>query len=145
MLLLLSEHADSLLKPFWPQYPARKRSKAATLGDTSFTLICQNLIKPHVQVFFGGRSESMCCCSYTVQLVFCQVPRKKIETNLRKTAKHFKIYMQAACCRRAAHVTKHLALQAAKTVCRRRGCVCVCVCIYDWKPNTLANIKFKHA
>lgn len=70
----------------------------------SFTLICQNLIKPHVQVLFFGASRNRTLSS----LFFA----KEIETNLSKTAKHFTIYMQAACCRRAAHVAKHLTRQA---------------------------------
>lgn len=105
-----------------------KRSKAASSGwGSSFTLICQNLIKPRVGLFF---------------------PQKKIETNLSRTAKHLKIYMQPACCRRrrVAHVAKtfdttrceHIpqdSLQWGMGRGHRGGCVCVCVHLWLENPT----------
>lgn len=64
-----------------------------------------------------------------VHLAACFLPSKEIETNLSKTVKHFKIYMQAACCRRAAHVAKHLTRQA-QTLRQSVGGVGVCVCAF---------------
>lgn len=91
-------------KPFWPHYARHKKVKGSQrfscLGgrDTSFTLICQNLIKPHVH------------------LAACVFPKKKIETNLSRTVKYFKnLYagrMLPSC---VAHVAKHSTRQAAST------------------------------